>query len=58
MKQYVCGMFYEIAPTDVIKSSFSSFQGMSHYNEIGRDDMSFYKKIIIDLLLSDIQDPF
>lgn len=58
LKQYVCGMFYEFAPNDVIKSTFTSFQGMSHYYEIGRDGMSFYKKTVIDLLLGEIKDSY
>ncbi|PFA53732.1 hypothetical protein CN391_05200 [Bacillus anthracis] len=56
LRQYVCGMFYEFAPSNIIKSTFTSFQGMSHYYEIGKDAMSFYKNTVIDILLSGTKD--
>ncbi|WP_144524708.1 SIR2 family protein [Bacillus sp. DE0042] len=58
LKQYVCGMFYEFAPTEISKVTFNSFQGISHYNNIRRDVMPFYKNIVINLLLNGTKDSF
>ncbi|MGE7848075.1 hypothetical protein [Bacillus cereus] len=58
LKQYLYGFFYQFDSKELTLPTFNSFQGMSHYYRIGKDRISFYKNIVIDILLKGTSDSF